>query len=641
MAPVSNLASAERPPHSTLPFSDALFDAALNAAAEDLRGGRPVLARDRLAAFDPALGKSLERCQLAGLILIGTKALTEALAWFAQARALNPAHAGAARFMGAALQGLGRNEEALKAYDDALRLGLMDETAFYDRGLVLCALGRKDEAIASFDEALRLKPAYPEALRTGASLLSEAGLFESALEFLEEALRLKPEFFEAHLDRGNLLRQLDSLEGALRAYSEALEIFPGNPDLCNNRGVTLQNLGDLEAARASFDLALASEPRFPEALFNLGTLLLKLASPEEALALFDRALAVSPDHVAAFVGRGVALKEMGEFDAAAASFDAALARDPNSAHAKNNKGALQLLRGDFANGWEGYEYRWITGLTPKAKLEFPIPEWRGTLESGEKVIVYDEQGFGDTIQFCRYLPLIAKAGVDLTFFCRSSLLRLMRGLDIRCVNDLGPDEKFDSQIALVSLPRVLKTRLDCVPSPVPYLSPEPELVETWARRLKGGEFKIGLCWHGNPDLRADPGRSIPLALFKPLARDGVRLVSLQRRDGLDELKSVPFEIETLGEDFDAGPDAFVDTAAVMQNLDLIVSCDTSVAHVAGALGRPVFVLLKQVPDWRWLLEREDSPWYPTMRLFRQKARDNWSEAIARVGAAIDRMRSPL
>lgn len=417
---------------------------------------------------------------------------------------------------------------------------------------------------------------------------------------------------------------------------------PGHTDLCNNRGVVLQELGRLDAALASFDAALTANFDFPPALFNRGTALLKLGRPAQALAAFDQALSLRPAYPAALVGRGVALKEQGRLDEADAAFNAALVDDPDSAHAKNNKAALQLLRGDFASGWQGYEHRWVTGLTPKAKLQFPIPEWQGFARPSAKLVVFDEQGFGDTLQFCRYLPLIAKAGVNVTFFCRSSLKRLMRSLahEVRCVDDLAPEDKFDCQIALLSLPRALATRLETIPADEPYLSAEPALVTKWAARLarRGSEkaLKIGLCWHGSPNAKADPGRSIPLACFAPLAAlKGVRLISLQKFDGLEELEASRVEIETLGDDFDAGPDAFVDTAAVMQNLDLIVTCDTSVAHLAGALGKPVFVLLKKIPDWRWLLERDKSPWYPTMRLFRQKGRGDWDEVVGRVRQSVD------
>ncbi len=332
---------------------------------------------------------------------------------------------------------------------------------------------------------------------------------------------------------------------------------------------------------------------------------------------------------------------------ALASFDVAIAQNPESAHAKNNKAAVELLRGDFEHGLEGYEHRWIIGQTHKFKLAFPIPEWRGDLRAGERLIVFDEQGVGDTIQFCRYLPQLAEAGLDITFFCRNTAQRLVRSLPgaIRCVNDFGPEEQFDSQIALSSLPYAFGTRLSTIPAAVPYLAAEPPLVAAWAERLaKSGstqDFKIGLCWAGNPNARADPRRSIPLKAFLPLmALPGVRVISLQKHHGLEEIAALPqgAKLETLGEDFDGGADAFVDSAAVMASLDLIISCDTSVAHLAGALGRPVFVLLKKIPDWRWMLDRPDSPWYPTMRLFRQKEPGDWDGVVGNVVAAVDEIR---
>jgi tetratricopeptide (TPR) repeat protein len=616
------------------------LDAALNEAADRLRQGRKAEALAPLADLDPAKISSPERCQLAGLIHLGAEAWAAAVPWFAQARALRPDFLDATVRLARVLQKLGRFEEAAAAFEEAEKLGLADPVAYYNHGLVLRALGRNSAAIAAFDHALRLQPAYPEALRAGAVILAENANPEGALKFLQEAIRLKPDYYEALLDSANVLSRLERHEAAREVYVEALARFPGHPELLNNLGVVLIELGDLAGAVAIFDEALTARPDFPEAWFNRGTALTKTAGPETTLASFDRALALWPDYPAALVGRGVALKELGAFDAADAAFDAAIALAPDSAHARNNKGALQLLRGDFHNGWDGYEYRWACGTTPQNALKFPIPQWQGTSHPGEKLIVFDEQGLGDTLQFCRYLPLLAKAGIDVTFLCRSKMIRLLRGLmpQVRCVDDLDPHERFDSQVALSSLPRALKTGLATVPARTPYLAPEPALAAKWAERLASqgdpSAFKVGLCWHGNPNPKADPARSVPLAAFAALAgaRD-FRFISLQKHDGLDELATAELKIETLGADFDAGPDAFVDTAAVMQALDLVITCDTSVAHLAGALGRPTFLLLKKVPDWRWLLDREDTPWYPTMRLFRQRTRGDWAGVMERVLAA--------
>lgn len=616
------------------------LDTALQDAAEKLRQGRKAEALAPLAALDPGKISSAERCQLAGLIHVGAEAWAAAVPWFAQARALRPDFLEAVVRLARVLQRLGRFEEAAAAFGEAEKLGLADPVAHYNHGLVLNALGRKGAAIAAFDRALRLQPAYPEALRAGGIILSESGNPNSALKFIEEALRLKPDYYEALLDRGNILNEVKRYDAACEAYRAALVRFPGNPELLNNLGVALINTGDLAAAIDAFDQALTVSPDSPEPWFNRGTALMVTAGPDAALQSIDRALALRPDYQAALVGRGVALKELHQFEAADAAFDAAIALDPDSAHARNNKGVLQLLRGDFRNGWENYEYRWGCGLIAHNELKFPIPEWRGNSHPGEKLIVYGGEGLGDALQFCRYLPLLANAGIDVTFFSRSKMLRLFRGLSpkVRCVDDLGPNERFDSQIALSSLPRAFGSDLPTIPRHAPYLASEPALVAKWTERLTSASsaaFKIGLCWQGNSDPTVDPARSIPLAHFAPLAAvKDFRLISLQKGEGLAQLATTPaLAIETLGDDFDAGPDAFVDTAAVMQALDLVITCDTSVAHLAGALGRPTFLLLKNIPDWRWLLDREDTPWYPTMRLFRQKTRGDWDEVMQRVVSA--------
>ena len=606
----------------------------LMRVALHLQAGRRQAAMEDLRLISPAEVFDAAQCQMIGSLFCNDGALQEALAWFDRACRLAPQDWRAAAGCATILFRLDRLDEALAAYDVALQYCRTDAKTFYNRGLVLRALGRQNEAIAALDEALKLDPADPEALRAGGLLLRDAERLEPALAFFVEALRLRPEFYECRLDHANLLQQLGRFADAVSAYDAALELFPGDPDLLNNRGAALRELGDLDAALECFDAALAARPAFAPALFNRGTLLLKMAPPEAALACYDAALALRPGYADAQVGRGVALKALCRFDEAEAAFDAAIALEPNSAHALNNKGALQLLRGDFARGLEGYEYRWISTGIYKRVLKFPIPEWRG--ETGKHVLVYDEQGFGDTFQFSRYLPLMADSGVKVTFFCRSPLVAFMRCIDPRVdvVDHFGPDAGFDAQIALSSLPRAFGTRLDSIPAPRAYLAADPQRVDAWRGRLGADGFKVGLCWQGNLSPVADPKRSIPLAAFAPLAGlPGVRLIGLQRGADAAAAQTAAFRVETI-DDLDAGPDAFLDTAAVMECLDLVITCDTSSAHLAGGLGRPTFLLLKRVPDWRWLLDREDSPWYPTMRLFRQQTADDWASVMQRVAAAI-------
>jgi tetratricopeptide (TPR) repeat protein len=635
-------------PASAVPaVSDAAIDGVLNEAANILRQGHAEAAVMLIGSLVPELVANAVRCDFAGLILLGAEKPNDALNWFNRARQLQPNYWQAQAHAGMVLLALGRLDEALAALDSAVGQGFVDATTYYHRGVVLRALGRTDAAIEALDQALRAEPNYPEALRVGGLILSEAGRHEQALAFFDAALRAKPNFFEALLDCANLLRKLERLDEALGLFTQGLVLFPGNAELLNNRGVIYIDQGDFAAADNDFTAALAVKPDFPEALFNHGTMLLRAADPAKALEAFEQSIALRPNYPDAYVGRGVAQKELSRLDAALASFEVAILQNPDSAHARNNKGALQLLRGDFEHGLEGYEYRWIMGQTHKFKLEFPIPEWRGTIRPGEKLIIFDEQGIGDTIQFSRYLPMLAEAGMEITFFCRSAALRLMRSLSqkIRCVDFFGPDERFDSQIALSSLPHAMGTRLSTIPAHVPYLSPDAERVALWAQRLaeRGGaqDFKIGLCFAGNPNVRADPRRSIPLTAFLPLLQlAGVRVISLQKHNGLEEIAALPqgVNLETW-DDFDGGDEAFRDCAALMQNLNLVVSCDTSVAHLAGALARPVFVALKKIPDWRWMLERSDSPWYPTMRLFRQKDAGDWNGVVTDVIAAVEALRS--
>ncbi len=614
-------------------------DAAVHQAIDFLNAGQIPEALARLGGLSCARESGYVKSNLIGLIYLSARENLSALSWFDQAVRLNPRYSEALSNRGAALQQLNRGAEALASYDEALRLGFVHPTLFYNRGNLLREAMRLDEAIASYDMALKLNPAYPEALRAGGRVLRDLGRPQSALQFFDEALRLKPDFIDALIDRGNLLQDLDRPAEAILSYDAALEQEPNRADLLNNRGSALHLIGRLQDASADFDAALRQKPLFPQAWSNRGNLLLTRQRPEAALAAYETALELLPDYAEAFCGRALALQHLGRFDEALASYDQALACDPTAAHFKNNKAALLLLRGEFEAGWDLYEWRWISGHTPKHELKLPIPEWRGENLAGRDLIVFDEQGLGDAIQFSRFFAILAGQGAKVTFFCRARLHRLFEGLKtpIRLVDDLAEGEHFHYQIALSSLPRALKVRLATIPAQTPYLKAEAELTRKWAARIGPKGFKIGICWRGNAAIKADPSRSIPLAHFAHLAElAGVRLISLQKLEDpilSEDLQEAPW-LETLSAEFDAGADAFVDAAATMQSLDLIITCDTSVAHLAGALGRPVWVLLKQTADWRWLLAREDSPWYPSMRLFRQNQLGDWDELFGRVAQAL-------
>ncbi|MGD0640347.1 MAG: DUF6165 family protein [Roseiarcus sp.] len=515
-------------------------------------------------------------------------------------------------------------------------VGATPEAVLYARGVAMWQGGRRQEAIALLDAALRENPNYPEALCMGGYILGESGKSAPALQFYRRAISLKLDLPAAWSNMGKLLFEQRRYAEALSAFEGALALQPRDADLWNSRAGPLRQLGQLEESAAAAREALRLRPNFAEAALNLGNVLLKLDQVEEALEAYRLASSIKPKFSAALCGQALALCSLDRFEEAREAFERA--ERLGNVEAISGKGCLDLTLGDFERGWEGYEARWIAGKSLDEALGVRFPKWRGPGRTGERVLALNDHGLGDTIQFARYLPMMMDAGAVPTFLCPSKLHRLLFSLGgVRLVAKAPEGESFDAQIAISSLPRAFATRLDNVPAPVPYLRAEPELTERWAARIGPAGVKIGVVWQGNPNPEADMARSMPLAAFAPLAAaPGARLISLQKGFGVEQLADLPsgMRVESLGEDFDAGPDAFVDTAATMMHLDLVVTCDTSIAHLAGALGRPVWVALKKDAEWRWLRDRDDSPWYPTMRLFRQKQQGDWGGVFAEMAARL-------
>ena len=311
----------------------------------------------------------------------------------------------------------------------------------------------------------------------------------------------------------------------------------------------------------------------------------------------------------------------------------ALALKPDYADARNNRAGVLLLTGNLKAGFADFESRWERSNAPRKTIYSALPTWKGEPLQGRHILVWDEQGLGDCIQFSRYLPLLTVCGAQVTLLGRRSMFALLSTLPNppHFVDYVSDESIYDYQVALMSLPYVFGTALQTIPGQIPYLYAEPQRVAQWTERINGEGFRIGICWQGNRKINLE--RTIPLDAFAPLAAiEGVRLISLMKEPG--DVAMHDFPVEMLGPEFDAGADAFLDTAAVMAQLDLVVTSDTSIAHLAGALGRPTYLALKHVPDWRWFAAGERSPWYPTMRLFRQERRGDWLPVMEKIAAAI-------
>jgi tetratricopeptide (TPR) repeat protein len=536
-----------------------------------------------------------------------------------------------------ALWKAGQFEAALKSAERALALQADFVEALHCRALALRALNRLEEALASFDRALVLRPDYYEALNNRAVVLRALCRDEEALSSYERVLTLRPDNAEAAYNRGNLLRHLGRREEALASYDRALASRPNFIDALYNRGNVLCELKRYSEALATYDRAFALQPdpvESVEALNNRATALHALNRLNEAIASYDRVLALKPDYVEAHSNRGNALYQLNRYDEALASYTKALALRPDHATAHCNEGLARLVCGDFERGWRAYEWRWKMPAMPPRNFAQPL--WKGDADlAGKTILLHAEQGLGDTIQFCRYVPMVAARGAHVILEVQPPLKPLLGSLagvgQIFAQGERLPD--FDLHCPLLSLPLAFDTRLETVPAAIPYIAGPPDRAALWATRLgPKAAPRVGIAWAGSAKHGYDRNRSIGLAPLLVLAASGVGLISLQKEMSAQdrELLGAHEDILRLGEEFAD----FADTAAAIAELDLVISVDTAVAHLAGAMGKPVFMLLPYASDWRWLLDRSDSPWYPTARLFRQKQRGDWEAVVANVAAAL-------
>ncbi len=571
-----------------------------------------------------------------GNALQALRRLEEALASYDRALALKPDFAQACINRGSALQDLGRFEEALASYDRALALQPDYPEAHYNRAVALQDLKRPAEALASYGHAIALRPDYPEAHRNRGVALQGLDRLPDALACHERALALRPEFAEAHSSRGVVLQALDRPAEALDSFERAIALAPGFAEAHGNRGVALLDLGRPSEALASYDRALALQPDYAEAHANRGAVLQSLRRLKEALASYDRALALRPEHAGAWSGRGIVLQEMNRLVEALQCYERAIAIAPDFAEAHFNLSTLCLMQGDFARGWQKYEWRWRYKKLDKTlgkRRAFAQPQWTGAepLE-GRTLLLHAEQGFGDTIQFCRYALAASARGARVILEVPRPLRALLSNLAgvAQLVEDDGPLPAIDFHCPLMSLPHAFSTTPDTVPTPGRYIESDPVRVARWRAEL--GEprgMRVGLSWSGSHLNVGDAKRSITLAELVAHLPPQHAYFSLQKdlREGDAGILAANPNIRHMGADF-------ADTAALCELMDVVISVDTSIAHLAGALGRPVWVLLPVIPDWRWQLKGETSPWYRSARLLRQQVIGDWGGVLGQVRAGL-------
>jgi tetratricopeptide (TPR) repeat protein len=565
---------------------------------------------------------------------------------YRKALSLRPDYFEALNNLGNILVAQGTYEEAADFIRRALTIQPKHPLALNNLGACLRHLGQFDEAIGCYRQALQLKPNYADAHNNLGDALSRQGNWAEAVSSYGEALRLRPDFAEAHNNLGVSLAKLGRTNEAVAEYREALRLNPNYAEAYLNLGNVQAAAKKTDEAIASYQHALRLNPRLAEAHYNIGVALAEQDKIEEAIAYYRQALEIKPNYLDAMANLGHALRAQGKLDEALATYEQLVQQSPDSPEAHMSRALVWLLLGDYERGWPEYEWRWKT--KEFAGTARPQPRWDGSPLEGRTIAVTAEQGLGDIIQFVRYAAAVKARGGKVVVTCPRSLMTLLAtcpGID-QLVPREEPLPPADVYASLLSLPAILGTTLATIPRNVPYLSANPELVEKWRSELADlPGFKIGIAWQGNPQFRGDRQRSVPLSCFEPLAKmNGVHLVSLQKGAGSEQLAEVAdrFSVTELGTRLDTGGDAFVDTAAVLKSLDLVITINSSLAHVAGALAAPTWIALGRGSfDWRWLLDRNDSPWYPTVRLFHQQKAGDWTEVMERIAAEIAKLRPPL
>lgn len=568
---------------------------------------------------------------LLGVIANQTNNRESAVDLISRAIAINPNYAAAHSNIGLAFQELNQFEKAIASYDRAIEIQPDFSLAYYNRGNSLQRVKRFDEAIESYKRSIDISPDYPEAHCNLAIAFQELKRYEESIESFDKAIAINPKYAEAYSNSGVSFKELKRLDEAVARYKLAIEINPDYAEAYSNLSVALHDLKRFQEALENCDRAISLKPDFSGAHYNRGLALQGLNFLKEALDSYDRAIAIAPDYAQAYCNRGVVLQDLRDLKAAIASYNRASELNPNYPSAYWNKSVALLLSGDLINGWPLYEWRWTPELTTSTIRHFKQPLWIGNEDiKGKTILLHCEQGVGDSIQFCRYTKLVHDLGASVILEAPKSLVGLFNHLaGVDEIIEAGQSlPAFDYHCPLMSLPLAFGTELATIPQSKAYLSSEVEHRKTWIERL-GVKTKprIGVVWSGSTTHRNDRNRSLTLAeLIKHMPSE-FEYVSLQKEvRAIDQDVLGQSDIKHFGNQIKD----FRDTAALCDLMDIVISVDTSVAHLSAAIGKETWVLLPFVPDWRWLLDRDDTPWYACVTLIRQDQNRDWETVLKRV-----------
>jgi len=560
--------------------------------------------------------------------------LIEAQVIYEKILSIQPDHFNALQLLGVLFSQAEQYLQSIEVLYKALQINPNHARTYSNYGIALKELKRFDEALGSYDQAIAINPDYGDAYYNRGNTLMELKRFDEALSSYDQAIAINPDYGDAYYNRGNTLMELKRFDEALSSYDQAIAINPDYHESYNNRGNTLMELKRFDEALSSYDQAIAINPDYHESYNNRGNTLKELKRFDEAINSYNQAITINPDYHEPYNNRGNTLKEFKRFDEALVSYNQAISIDPDYADAYFNKSLLLILRGEYGEGWQLYEWRWKQKHNINSRRAYKQPLWLGHESLINKTLLITiEQGFGDYIQFIRYALLVEQLGAKVILEVPLVLMKLASTLKGHFIFvESGKSLlDFDYYCPIVSLPLAFKTTVETIPATLPYLYVDKAKKQQLNKRLgKQVMTRIGLVWTGGPDHKKDCDRSLLLKQFSSLLTLPFEFHSLQKDIREVDAQTI-IDFPHMYQHQDELQD-FSDTAALVDAMDIIISVDTSVAHLAGAMGKKLLLLLPYLPDFRWMLDREDSPWYPSAKLYRQEKINDWDTALEKLKA---------